>query len=184
MNRFALLQTKELVRIGPWLGSGLLIIVALLMIGSKASEIASARSDRASAVQRLIEARSLRGQLKSQIDPATEPFLQATQQRPIAAALRQRMEQSGPGFVQITQMQVLDRRKAERFEISTFSLTVQLPARELERWLLNLERFPPAMLIDRIDIRLATPQAVPTESRMLQVAVNGRAIIDDQNARP
>lgn len=184
MNRFPLPSTKELVRIGPWLCGGLLLFVALLTIGLKASEIASARSDLASVAQRLIEGRSLRSQLKSEIDLAAVPFLQASQQRPLAAALRQRVEQSGPGFVQIAQLQLLERRKAERFDISAFSLTVQLPARELEHWLFNLERLPPAMLIDRVDIRLATPQAVPAASRMLQVAVNGRAIVDDQNSRP
>lgn len=184
MNRLSLPSTKELVRVGPWLGGGLLISLAMLVMGLQASEIASARSDLDSAMQRLFEARSLRSQLKSEIDPATAPILQASPQRPLAAALRQRVEQSGPGLVQIVQLQILERRKAERLEVSAFSLTVQLPARELERWLFNLERLPPAMLIDRVDVRLATPQAVPTESRMLQVAVNGRALVDDQNSRP
>lgn len=184
MNRSPLPSIKELAPIAPWLGGGLLIFVALLTIGLKASENASARSDLASAVQRLSEARSLQTQLKSQIDPAAAPLLQESQQRPLAAALRQRMEQSGPGIVQIAQLQLLERRKTDRFDINAFSLTVQLPARELERWLLNLERVQPAVLIDRVDVRLASPQAVPTEPRMLQVAVNGRAIVDDQNARP
>lgn len=184
MNRLSLPSTRELARAGPWLGGGLLILVALLAIGLKASEIASARSDLDSAMQRLIEARSLRSQLKSETDPTTAPILQASPQRPLAAALRQRVEQSGPGFLQIVQLQILERRKAERFDVGAFSLTVQLPARELERWLFNLERLAPAMLIERVDVRLATPQAVPTESRMLQVAVNGRAIVDDHNSRP
>ena len=55
MNRFPVPSTKELVRIAPWLGGGLLIFVALLTIGLKASEIASARSDFTSAVQRLLD---------------------------------------------------------------------------------------------------------------------------------
>lgn len=184
MNRFALPSTKKLTWIAPWLCGGLLILVAALATGFKASEIASARSDLASAAQRLIEARTLHTQLKSQMDPATAPFLQASQQRPLAAALRQRVEQSSPSPVQIAQLQLLERRKTDRFDISAFSLTVQLPARELERWLLNLERVQPTMLIDRVEVRLASPQAAPAESRMLQVAVNGRAIVDDQNARP
>jgi hypothetical protein len=184
MNRLPLPSTKTLVRVAPWLGGGLLILVAMLVIGLKASQIASARSDLDSAMQRLTEARSLRFRLKSEIDPTTAPILQASPRRPLAAAIRQRVEQSGPGFVQIAQLQLLERRRTDRFEVSALSLTVQLPARELERWLLNLERVQPAVLVDRVDVRLASPQAVPTDSRMLQVTVNGRAIVDEQNARP
>ncbi|MGX1788167.1 GspMb/PilO family protein [Bosea sp. NPDC055332] len=184
MNRFSLPSAKEILRAGPWLGSGLLILVAVLGIGFKALEIASERSDFDSVTQRLIQARTLRTQLKSENDPTTMPFIQPSPQRPLATALRQRLEQSGTGSGQIAQLQLLERRQAERFDISAFSSTIQLSARELERWLFNLERLPPAMLIDRVDVRLATPQAVPTESRMLQVTVNGRAIVDDQNPRP
>lgn len=184
MNRWSLPSTIELVCAAAWLGSGLLTLIAVLAIGLKASEIASARSDFGSAMQRLIEARNLRSQLKSEIDPATAPMFQASPQRPLAAALRQCVEQSGLGFVQIVQLQILERRKAERFEVSVFSLTVRLPARELERWLFNLERQPPAKLIDRVDVSLVTPQAAPAESRMLQIAVDGRVLVDDENSRP
>lgn len=183
MKAFSVPTSQQLARLAPWFGLGLVGVAAMLTIGRQSFDVAAARSDMNTLEQRLAEGRNLRDRLKSEVDLATTPILQASPQRSLAAALRQRIEQSGLGFVQIVQLQLLERRKAERFELNSFNLTVQLPARELERWLYNLERMPPVLLLDRVEVRLATPPTAPVEARTLQVTVNGQAIVDDQNAK-
>lgn len=177
-------KLKRLARSWPWLGGCTLVLVAVLMLGLQASNVASERSDLDSLMQRLVQGRLLRDQLKAEGDPAKAPIIHVSPQRSLAASLRQRVEQAGPGLVQVAQLQLLERRKGERFDLNVFNLTAQLPARELDRWLFNLEHLSPELLIDRAEVRLATSPLAPIETRMLQIVINGRVIVDDQNAKP
>ncbi len=175
---------RRLVGIAPWLGVGLLAALAVLVIGLRAYDTFAARSDLNALLKRIGEAKSLRDKLKLEVSADANPSLPILPQRSLAVGLRQRIEQAGPGFAQIVQLQLSARQKSDGYDLNGFSLAAQLSAREFERWLFNMERLPPNLLVDRVEVRMATPPAIPVEARLLAVTLSGRVMVDDQIRKP
>lgn len=182
--KISALSLRQLIEIGPWLGAGILTAIAALVIGMRAYDISTARSDLNALLQRTGEAKSLRDRLRSEAHADVNPVLEILPQRSLAFGLRQRIEHAGSGFAQIFQLQVLERQKSEGYDLNGFWLAAQLPARELERWLFNMGRLPPNLLIDRVEVRMASPSPMPVEARLLAATLSGRVIVDDQLRKP
>jgi hypothetical protein len=153
MNVLLSVSHARLPKTWPWLALGCVVVVMTAQIGLRWHENRTEAQDLAALKERLSNAASSRDRLARQLNESAALFAVSSNAGDSALKLRQRLERAGSGYAQLLQLRQTTKSKSESTELTSFAANVRLPETELEKWLHQLEKVEPRLVIDGAEAR-------------------------------